>query len=370
MENSLKVIEGDDNLRSYEDCNTKKIKFKDGSDGVSMDMAMDFISSSSMPWTKDFSPLQPYPSVVMAWIRLPGLPGFMFKRKILEAIGSMIGKVAKFDFKTDNRTKRRFARMAVFINLDKSLVSQIQVNGDIQRVEYESLPTICFTCGKYGHVREMCSLSKETSGKKGDKLVADDNSSRDNNKLGKESDPAFGPWLVVERRSHRRLGDSRESGGKVVGKGRLGSRFDALTTKGKRVSGEKEMIKADDLISPISRYEEAIKSLPNLNNESAKRLGLDSVTQKKAIDLAVGRIGGGGHSSQGTDRIRLKSLGKMVIEDDGSNGSLVGPIFKTNPSGLCSQVCLAEVNHFVLCESLNLGVRVVSIMGLWGSWKA
>lgn len=48
MENSLKVIDGDDNLRSYEDCNTKKIKFKDGSDGVSMDMAMDFISSSSM----------------------------------------------------------------------------------------------------------------------------------------------------------------------------------------------------------------------------------------------------------------------------------------------------------------------------------
>ncbi|MBA0692658.1 hypothetical protein Goari_010196 [Gossypium aridum] len=29
------------------------------------------------PWTKDFSPLQPYLSIVMAWIRLSGLPGFM-----------------------------------------------------------------------------------------------------------------------------------------------------------------------------------------------------------------------------------------------------------------------------------------------------
>ncbi|KAG8473178.1 hypothetical protein CXB51_035109 [Gossypium anomalum] len=75
------------------------------------------------PWTKEFSPLQPYPSVVLAWIRLPRLPGFMYKRKILEAIGNMIGKVVKFDFKTDNRTRGRFARMALFINLDKPLIS-------------------------------------------------------------------------------------------------------------------------------------------------------------------------------------------------------------------------------------------------------
>ncbi|MFQ6657758.1 hypothetical protein Gotur_027300 [Gossypium turneri] len=41
------------------------------------------------PWTKDFSLSQPYSSVVMAWIRLLGLPGFMYKRKIIEAIGDL-----------------------------------------------------------------------------------------------------------------------------------------------------------------------------------------------------------------------------------------------------------------------------------------
>ncbi|KAK5841881.1 hypothetical protein PVK06_004205 [Gossypium arboreum] len=106
----------------------------------------------------------------MAWIRLSGLPGFMYKKKILEVIGNTIDKVAKFYFKTDNRTRGRFARMVVFINLDKPLVSQIRVNGNIQRVEYEGLPTVCFACGKYGHVREMCSLSKEASGNEGEKL--------------------------------------------------------------------------------------------------------------------------------------------------------------------------------------------------------
>ncbi|PPE00138.1 hypothetical protein GOBAR_DD02855 [Gossypium barbadense] len=73
------------------------------------------------PWTKDFSPLQPYPSVVMAWIRL--------SRLILETI-------RKHDWGS-------FARMEVYINLDRLFVSQVLVNGEIQRVEYDSLPDMC-----------------------------------------------------------------------------------------------------------------------------------------------------------------------------------------------------------------------------------
>lgn len=59
----------------------------------------------------------------MASIWLSELPGFMYKKGILEALRALIGIVAKFDFKTDSRTQGRFARMAVFINLDKLLVS-------------------------------------------------------------------------------------------------------------------------------------------------------------------------------------------------------------------------------------------------------
>lgn len=49
------------------------------------------------PWTKEFNPLQPYLSMVMAWIRFPGLPGFLYKRRVLEEIGRIIGKVIKLD---------------------------------------------------------------------------------------------------------------------------------------------------------------------------------------------------------------------------------------------------------------------------------
>ncbi|KAK5833515.1 hypothetical protein PVK06_017359 [Gossypium arboreum] len=69
------------------------------------------------PWTNDFSLLQPYPSVALAWIQLQGLLGFMFYQKIVEAIGGLIGKV-----------------------------------------EYEALPTACFGGSKYMHAKDLCPV--------------------------------------------------------------------------------------------------------------------------------------------------------------------------------------------------------------------
>ncbi|KAK5837166.1 hypothetical protein PVK06_012976 [Gossypium arboreum] len=148
------------------------------------------------PWTKDFNSSQPYPSIVLAWILLLGLFGFLYKRKIIEEIGSTIGKVVRLDFNTDNRTRGRFARMVVYINLNKPLIAQLFVNGRIQRVEYEALPTIYFTCGKYGHTKEICGLMKPISGR--EKVQTDGTSTE----KGEESESmTYGPWIVVERKN-------------------------------------------------------------------------------------------------------------------------------------------------------------------------
>ncbi|KAH1055068.1 hypothetical protein J1N35_033133 [Gossypium stocksii] len=108
------------------------------------------------PWSVDFNPLKPYPNMVMAWIRFPRLPGHMYKRKILWEIGGMIGRVAKLDFNTDNGVRGRFARMAVYVNLGEALISQVLINGVLQRIEYEYLPTVCFSYGHYGHSQDIC----------------------------------------------------------------------------------------------------------------------------------------------------------------------------------------------------------------------
>ncbi|KAL1111728.1 hypothetical protein V6Z11_D02G080200 [Gossypium hirsutum] len=82
--------------------------------------------------------------------------GFLYKRQVLEEIGSLISKVARLDIKIDSGIRGRFARMVVFVDLEKSFVLQIIVNGKVQRVEFESLPAVCFSCGCYGHIKDFC----------------------------------------------------------------------------------------------------------------------------------------------------------------------------------------------------------------------
>ncbi|MBA0611078.1 hypothetical protein Godav_011791 [Gossypium davidsonii] len=57
----------------------------------------------------------------MAWVWFPSLSGFFYKWQILEKINSLVGKVAKLDFKTDNELRGWFTRMAVYIWCIKNL---------------------------------------------------------------------------------------------------------------------------------------------------------------------------------------------------------------------------------------------------------
>ncbi|MFQ6626991.1 hypothetical protein Gotur_005525 [Gossypium turneri] len=71
-------------------------------------------------------------------------------------IGGMIGRVAKLDFSTDNGVRGKFTRIVVYINLGKALISEVLINGVLQEIEYEHLPTMCFSCGHYRHIQDIC----------------------------------------------------------------------------------------------------------------------------------------------------------------------------------------------------------------------
>ncbi|KAL4376703.1 hypothetical protein GQ457_02G041420 [Hibiscus cannabinus] len=109
------------------------------------------LAIKSMDFTLD------YPSCILAWVRLPDLPITWYKCSLIEAIGERIGRVVNIDYQTDFGHRGRFARMAIKINLQKPLVSKISINGQLQFVEYESLPMVCFKCGIYGHVSDSCA---------------------------------------------------------------------------------------------------------------------------------------------------------------------------------------------------------------------
>ncbi|MBA0753063.1 hypothetical protein Gogos_020542 [Gossypium gossypioides] len=110
--------------------------------------------------------------MVMACIRLLGLPGFLYKRKILEEIRETIGKVVRLDFNTNSRIRGHFAKMVV----------------------YEALPMICFTCGKYGHAKELCASPQP------DLAVGKDQKGTNLTEVVSRGEGVvYGPWIVVER---------------------------------------------------------------------------------------------------------------------------------------------------------------------------
>lgn len=80
----------------------------------------------------------------------------MYSTSLLKAIEGVIDLVAKIDQNIERRTRGQFAKLVVFVDLGKPLISKIRIYGRLQRIEYESLPLICFDCGRYGHNRKTC----------------------------------------------------------------------------------------------------------------------------------------------------------------------------------------------------------------------
>ncbi|MBA0654103.1 hypothetical protein Goklo_021178 [Gossypium klotzschianum] len=110
-------------------------------------------------------------------IYFPGLPKFLYQKKILEEIGSLAEGVIKLDIKIDNRKMGQFTRMADFVNLENLFTFQVLVNGQLQ-----------YRSGHGGEEISKSSLSSEIApAKKRDALPT----------MGE----AFGPWIVVERKS-------------------------------------------------------------------------------------------------------------------------------------------------------------------------
>ncbi|PPR93864.1 hypothetical protein GOBAR_AA26805 [Gossypium barbadense] len=142
-----------------------------------------------------------------AWIRFPGLPGYLYKHKIIIEIEGMVGKMVKLDMNTDSRARGRFARMAVYVELDKPLVSQILINGLKQNMEYESLSTICFSCGRYSHMEKSCMF--RNSGVTGEKSFTSHEELSEIRETIRDSsgkkDKNYGPWMIVERKSRRKF---------------------------------------------------------------------------------------------------------------------------------------------------------------------
>ncbi|KAL8151607.1 hypothetical protein V2J09_021415 [Rumex salicifolius] len=136
------------------------ISFPEGDDGEpEIIVSEDVISSLAMrdyrhalddgPWvifgryliTKEWSPLfnpeKDVLTIAPTWVRVENLPMLYYKEGVLMIIAESIGRPVRVDAKTLFANRGRFARVCV-----------------------ENLHQICEKCGRYGHLGNKCSISK------------------------------------------------------------------------------------------------------------------------------------------------------------------------------------------------------------------
>ncbi|CAI9091751.1 OLC1v1026857C1 [Oldenlandia corymbosa var. corymbosa] len=92
----------------------------------------------------------------LVWAKLPGWLVPYYNNSFLRRIGSALGRVARVDQQKATRIRGRFTRLAVEIELDQPMVSQIDIKGRIQKVEHENMPPLCASCNRVGHQAGNC----------------------------------------------------------------------------------------------------------------------------------------------------------------------------------------------------------------------
>ncbi|MBA0858473.1 hypothetical protein Goshw_026688 [Gossypium schwendimanii] len=204
--------------------------------------------------------------------------------------------------------------MAVYVDLEKPLVSHILINGRKQNFEYESLSTICFHCGRYGHVKNSCPFrNSEISSEKENAPMEMSSEIQNTAKAGsKKEDENFRPWMIVERKSRQKIRENVQISLDNQQSEKEGSRF--------RVLNNKDMHKEDfeGFLPDIRRYKgkEILhgnfvgKDSATLYNVSGDGMGLrfegegsinwpdleDTRQDKSAVSLDVGNLDSGRHS--------------------------------------------------------------------------
>ncbi|RYQ97550.1 uncharacterized protein LOC107610441 [Arachis ipaensis] len=108
-------------------------------------------------WTLEFNPFGSAINKIAAWVCLSDLPIEYYDKRFLGTVGDQIGKTLKVDMNIANHSRGKFARLYVEIDLNKPLDSKYMVNGNNYFIEYEGLHLICFACGKFGHVNDVCT---------------------------------------------------------------------------------------------------------------------------------------------------------------------------------------------------------------------
>ncbi|KAI8027770.1 Uncharacterized protein LOK49_LG02G01142 [Camellia lanceoleosa] len=170
-------------------------------------------------WKPDFKASEAFETTTAVWVRFPELPIEYFQEKVLYTIAKQLGRPLKIDLTTAMATRGKFARVCIEMDLNKPLCPRFLLGKKTYAIEYESIHSICFHCGRVDHRKELCRHKAATrthhvvptssTPPAGDGLAVTGTSqptsipSNDNLQHLEKEETHFGPWMIVTRRNRR-----------------------------------------------------------------------------------------------------------------------------------------------------------------------
>nr|POE58016.1 uncharacterized protein CFP56_76991 [Quercus suber] len=105
------------------------------------------------PWEPLFKPAIANVNSIAVWVRLHGLPMELYETEVLKQIGDSIGRVLRIDSHTAMEERGEYALQ---IDINKPLINMVLIGRFEQPVTYEGIHSLCFSCGRVGHRKEVC----------------------------------------------------------------------------------------------------------------------------------------------------------------------------------------------------------------------
>lgn len=166
-------------------------------------------------WYPELFPLTAEIKSAPVWIRLLGLPIIYWSRSALNAIAGKFGELIQIDELTLQKNRGRYARICVDMDISKPLLQGIWISRDdnkfFQPVQYESVPSVCFSCGRVLHRTENCPFKASSSASvpnPGQPVFPQHPATRSNENVISEEflngKTVCGPWIMVGKQGRRR----------------------------------------------------------------------------------------------------------------------------------------------------------------------